>query len=160
MAHHVEQALRRVSGVPEVRVEYPKCRREDRKQFPLAINTLNGRAAQKLQNKVSSQTMRTTGNDFELAARQAIGAFGGIWPTVRLGDAADHDLRTDCRTVGHISRETMPTDRASTLRLSGCGTLLRPSGGLLRVLSYGSVPCPPYKAKFNRLLAHAEHRER
>jgi len=39
--HHVEQALRSVSGMRKVRVEYPKGVARIDSEFPLAIDTLN-----------------------------------------------------------------------------------------------------------------------
>jgi len=68
-AHHVEQALRRVSGVRKVRVEYPKCVARIESEFPLAIDTLNAALPKSYRISLCLQTMRTTGQ--RLRARRS-----------------------------------------------------------------------------------------
>jgi mercuric reductase len=77
-AHHVEQALRSVSGVRKVRVEYPKGVARIDSEFPLAIGTLNAALPKRYRVKslpAEDALEKTTPSSSLLG--KALGAFGG-----------------------------------------------------------------------------------
>jgi len=149
-AHHVEQALRRVSGVRKVRVEYPKGVARIESEFPLAIDTLNAALPKSYRIKsLSADDAHDRATTSSSPLGKPSGAFG---ESGRARAGSETPLITTseltCPNCGHISRETMPTDACIYFYdCAGCGTLLRPKAGDCCVFcSYGSVPCPPVQA--------------
>src|ERR1700736_1747942 len=75
---HVEQALRSISGVRQVRVEYPKGVASIDSEFPLAIDTLNAALPKSYRVKslpAEDAHDKTTPPSSLLG--KALGAFGG-----------------------------------------------------------------------------------
>lgn len=149
-AHHVEQALRRVSGVRKVRVEYPKCVARIESEFPLAIDTLNAALPKSYRIKsLSADDAHDRATTSSSPLGKPSGAFGESG-RARVGSETPLITTSEltCPNCGHISRETMPTDACIYFYdCAGCGTLLRPKAGDCCVFcSYGSVPCPPVQA--------------
>jgi copper chaperone CopZ len=149
-AHHVEQALRSVSGVRNVRVEYPKGVARIDSEFPLAIDTLNAALPKSYRVKsLSAEDALEKARPSSSLLGKALGAFGGS-RRARAGSETPLITTSEltCPNCGHISRETMPTDACIYFyECAGCRTLLRPRARDCCVFcSYGSVPCPPVQA--------------
>jgi copper chaperone CopZ len=149
-AHHVEQALRSVSGVRNVRVEYPKGVARIDSEFPLAIDTLNAALHKSYRVKsLSAEDALEKATPSSSLLGKALGAFGGSRRD-RAGSETPLITTSEltCPNCGHISRETMPTDACIYFYpCAGCRVLLRPKAGDCCVFcSYGSVPCPPVQA--------------
>ena len=149
-AHHVEQALRRVSGVRKVRVEYPKGVARIESEFPLAIDTLNAALPKSYRIKsLSADDAHDRATTSSSPLGKPSGAFG---ESGRARAGSETPLITTseltCPNCGHISRETMPTDACIYFyECAGCRALLRPMAGDCCVFcSYGSIPCPPVQA--------------
>ena len=147
-AHHVEQALRRVTGIRGVRVEYPNGVARIDSEFPLTIDALNAALPKNYRiESLSAEDAHDKPTTSMLG--KALGAFDG---SRRSRAGAETPLITTseltCPNCGHIAREIMPTDACLYFYdCRGCGAQLRPKAGDCCVFcSYGSVPCPPVQA--------------
>lgn len=77
-AHHVEQALKRIAGVRDVRVEYPKGVARISSESPLAIATLNAALAKSYGIKaLSAEDARGQATPPSSLPGKVRGAFGG-----------------------------------------------------------------------------------
>jgi len=149
-AQHVEQALRGVSGVRKVRVEYPKRVATIDSESPIEMDTLNAALPKNYTIKsLSAEDAHDKATTSSSVLSKAWGAFGGSRRT-RAGSETPPITISEltCPNCGHISREIMPTDACIYFYdCAGCGALLRPKAGDCCVFcSYGSVPCPPVQA--------------
>src|SRR6266478_2693248 len=76
--HNVEQALRSVSGVRKVRVEYPKGVARIDSEFPLAIDTLNAALPKSYRvESLPAEDPRDQATTSSSLLGRALGAFGG-----------------------------------------------------------------------------------
>src|SRR5579859_7377299 len=111
-AQRVEQALRRVSGVRKVHVEYPKRVARIDSEFPLAMDRLNAALPKNYRLKsLSAEDAHGQATTSSSLPGKVLGEFDGS-RRARAGSEKPLIMTSEltCPNCGHISRETMPTD--------------------------------------------------
>jgi mercuric reductase len=121
-AHHVEQALRSVSGVRKVRVEYPKGVARIDSEFPLAIGTLNAALPKRYRVKsLPAEALEKTTLSSSLLGK-ALGAFDGT-RRARAGSETPLNIAVIGTGGGAMAAAITATERGAKVTLIERGTI-------------------------------------